>query len=265
MQFIANGIVFVLLGEQLPAVLANAQASVTQTGHHSLWWPLMLIAAIYSAMLTLRLFWVAASMILSRPAAGPDPLSAWRLVAATALAGSRGAITFAGILTLPVTLVAGAAFAGRDLIILITMGVIVLSLITPAIGLPLLLKSGAALPSPVASEETAARTASATAAVAEIARISALHATDDKKSEIYAAAAARISRQYLQRLEVISRQSDGQPAVHPETRILQELHLAAVRAERGSVFLMRRQKQIGAAMARKLVRELDLLEAHYET
>jgi CPA1 family monovalent cation:H+ antiporter len=43
-----------------------------------------------------------------------------------------------------------------------------------------------------------------------------------------------------------------------------EVRLAAIRAERDSIFLMRRQHTITATVARRLVRELDLLEAHYE-
>ncbi len=48
------------------------------------------------------------------------------------------------------------------------------------------------------------------------------------------------------------------------SRVLQEMQLAAVRAERQSIFALRRQKAINATDARRLVRELDLLEAHYE-
>jgi CPA1 family monovalent cation:H+ antiporter len=187
------------------------------------------------------------------------------MIAGTTLAGSRGAITFAGILTLPIALSTGEAFAERDLAILIAMGVIVLSLVIAAIGLPIVLRHGAVLPAQVGLEEIAAKTAAATAALAEISRIGSLHTTPDKESESYGHAAALVSRQYLHRLDTIGHHSGGEPAVHPHTRARRELQLAAVRAERRSVFLMRRKKAIGATLARRLVRELDLLEAHFET
>ncbi|PIL20933.1 hypothetical protein P775_07145 [Puniceibacterium antarcticum] len=263
-QFVANGIVFVLLGEQLPLILTKAQSTVADTGHHSLWWPLMLIVAIYAVMFALRLVWVWVSVIVSRRGAQRDTAREWRLIAATALAGSRGAITFAGILTLPVALSDGAPFVQRDLVILIAMGVIVLSLITAAIGLPLLLSSAAGLPPQDRSQERAARTAAATAALSEIARISALHIAPDTEADAYGAAASLVSKLYLQRLEALGRQTEGEATARPDTRVLREVQLAAVRAERKSVFLMRRQKSIGAITARRLVRELDLLEAHYE-
>lgn len=145
------------------------------------------------------------------------------------------------------------------------MGVIVLSLAMAAIGLPLLLRSDAEIPPPDPFGDAVPRTASATAALAEIARINALHAAPDSEAEIYAAAATLVSRQYLHRLQSLSRQTDGALAVRPDTRVLREVQLAAVRAERKSIFLMRRQQTISATMARRLVRELDLLEAHYES
>src|SRR3546814_17494578 len=37
-QFTANGIIFVLLGEQLPMILAGATETVRLTGHHGPWW-----------------------------------------------------------------------------------------------------------------------------------------------------------------------------------------------------------------------------------
>ncbi|WP_138936667.1 Na+/H+ antiporter [Roseovarius arcticus] len=263
-QFVANGIVFVLLGEQLPKIVASAQASVSQTGHHSLWWPLLLITVIYTAMLILRAIWVWISVILSRRHASQNTMPVWRLVAATTMAGSRGAITFAGILTLPVLLSSGEALEDRDLVILIAMGVIVLSLVMAAISLPLLLRSGPTLPSQDLTADRIARTATATAALAEIGRISDLHATPDSEAETYVAAAAQVSRRYLQRLETIGQQSEEDPVKLSNNQILQEIQLAAVRAERQAVFKMRRKKTVGAVMARRMVRELDLLEAHYE-
>jgi CPA1 family monovalent cation:H+ antiporter len=222
----------------------------------------LLIVAIFAAMLALRLVWIWATFLLAQRRTKPDPMPSWRLIAATSLAGSRGAIIFAGILTLPVVLPVGQPFAERDLMILIAMGVIVLSLIVAATGLPLLLQSETAAP-PAEVDDTAARTATATAALAEITRISALHTAPDAQAGCFAAATTQVSRRYLQRLDALG-QPGVAPMVHPGTQVLLCLQLAAVRAERKSVLLMRRQRTIGATTARKMVRELDLLEAHFE-
>jgi NhaP-type Na+/H+ or K+/H+ antiporter len=63
----------------------------------------------------------------------------WRLIAATSLAGVRGAITLAGILTLPLALLDGTPFPGRDLAIFLAAGVIIVSMTAASLGLPFLL------------------------------------------------------------------------------------------------------------------------------
>src|SRR5690606_30227168 len=45
-QFTANGIIFVLLGEQLPLILAGAAETVRITGHHEPGWLAVYVLAI---------------------------------------------------------------------------------------------------------------------------------------------------------------------------------------------------------------------------
>ncbi|MGH8600923.1 MAG: cation:proton antiporter, partial [Burkholderiales bacterium] len=45
-QFALNGIMFVLLGEQLPGILRNAIANVHESGHHNPWWLALYAVAI---------------------------------------------------------------------------------------------------------------------------------------------------------------------------------------------------------------------------
>ena len=113
-QFVANGIIFVLLGEQLPSILRPAAETVRSTGHQEPWWLLVYVLAINIGLVALRFVWVWVSLSLTifkarfhgSKARGPN----WRLVAATSLAGVRGAVTLAGILTLPVVLDDGSPF-----------------------------------------------------------------------------------------------------------------------------------------------------------
>ena len=51
-QFAGNGIIFVLLGEQFPAILDSAQRSVHDAGHHSGWWLLIYVLASPDAFMT---------------------------------------------------------------------------------------------------------------------------------------------------------------------------------------------------------------------
>src|SRR3546814_6659003 len=80
-----------------------------------------------------------------------------RLLWATAFAGVRGAITLAGVLSVPFVLENGAPFPHRNLMIFLATAVILLSLIAAAVELPLLLRGMAVDEEPEAEVEKAAR------------------------------------------------------------------------------------------------------------
>ncbi len=264
-QFTANGIIFVLLGEQLPAILAGATNTVRLTGHHEPWWLAIYVVAINLGLAALRFLWVWLSFRLTLFRSGewrnrPN----WRVVAAMSFAGVRGAITLAGVLTLPLAMADGSAFPARDLAIFLAMGVIIVSLFVATVGLPLLLH-GLTMPQEGShlAQEDKARVIAAQAAIAAVEK--AEHAMADGKddADIYVAAAARIMDSY--RLRIESREGDAperKSRRHIE-RIEIELRLAALKAERTAIFRLVRKRELGSEIARKLVRELDLLETRY--
>jgi CPA1 family monovalent cation:H+ antiporter len=267
-EFAANGIIFVLLGEQLPAILTRAAETVRMTGHHEPWWLLIYVLAIYISLAMLRFVWVWASLSLTifraklRGTGSSRPN--WRLVAVTSLAGVRGAITLAGVLTLPLALNDGTPFPARDLAIFLAMGVIIVSLIAASIGLPLLLL-GLEMPAEPSSqvEEDLARIAAAEVAIAEIERVQHELAADRKDADVYIAAASRIMDFYRARIEARSREGEAAALTRGSEAIERRMRIAAVKAERSAIFQMQQTKQIGSETARKLVRELDLLETRY--
>jgi CPA1 family monovalent cation:H+ antiporter len=264
-QFTANGVIFVLLGEQLPAILAGAAKTVQLTGHQDPWWLAVYVAAINLGLAALRFLWVWLSFRLTLFRAGEWRRTPnWRAVAAMSFAGVRGAITLAGVLTLPLALTDGSPFPARDLAIFLAMGVIIVSLVAASIGLPLLLRGLVmpAEPSQVA-EEDAARIAAAQAAIAAVERAEHAMAEGQADADIYVAAAARIMDTY--RLRIENRQADAGARISQRKLELieRELRLAALKAERTAIFKMVRRRELGSEVARKLVRELDLLEARY--
>ncbi|QAY75982.1 Na+/H+ antiporter [Sphingosinicella sp. BN140058] len=262
-QFAANGTIFVLLGEQLPLILAGAAETVRLTGHHTPWWLGVYVVAITLALAALRFLWVWISFrftLLRRGERGTRP--DWKIVAAMSCAGVRGAITLAGVLTLPLTLNDGAPFPARDLAILLAMGVIITSLLVASVSLPWLLRDLKMPAEPQAvGEEDRARTAAARAAIAEIERVEHDMATGRADADVYVTVAAEIMDLYrlrLDRLEQAPREERREL-----WRIERELRLAAVRAERAAIFEMRQRRELGTEVSRKLIRELDLLEARY--
>ncbi|WP_229425101.1 hypothetical protein [Massilia sp. Se16.2.3] len=172
-QFALNGVMFVLLGEQLPEIVGRTLAdSRLDTGAT----PLQLAGtalAIALALTLLRLVWVWVSLRLTLRHARRQGQEVYkpgfRLVLATSLAGVRGAITMAGVLTLPLTLPGGAPFPGRDLAIFYASSVIILSLLAASVALPRLLR-GLEVPEESGEEaaEDHARHAAAVAAIAAV-------------------------------------------------------------------------------------------------
>jgi CPA1 family monovalent cation:H+ antiporter len=185
---------------------------------------------------------------------------------ATSLAGVRGAITLAGVMTLPLFLPDGTPFPARGLAIFLATAVILLSLLAASIGLPPLLKGLELPPEPAEHQEkTRARRAGATAAIAAVER--AQHELLEKAPaadvDTYTNAAARVIALYQHWL-------DEDPSSEDEARQLRkadvaerELRLAALQGQREAIFELARHRQISDEVSRTLVREIDLQEARY--
>lgn len=267
-QFAANGVIFVLLGEQLPQIIAGAAQVVRETGHHEPIWLIAYVAAINIALAVLRFTWVWVSLRFSLARAarkGPVPYRpGWRIVAATSLAGVRGTITLAGVLTLPLVTLDGAPFPARDLAIFLAAGVIVFSLAAASIGLPLLLKNLVFPPEPShQEEEDRARDAAAAAAMRAVER--AQHEMCDGRNDIdlYADVGARIMELYRQRIDSRAKTGAEGDLVRKIDVIERELRLAGLRAEREEIYRFARHRRISDDLSRRLVREIDLAEARF--
>lgn len=265
-QFTANGIIFVLLGEQLPSIASRAASVVQLTGHDDPLWLIAYVAAISLALVALRFLWVwvALRFTLFRAARKglPTQKPSLRLIAATSLAGVRGAITLAGVLTIPFMVADGSAFPVRNLIIFLAAAVIVVSLVLASIGLPFLLKDLKLPPeSRALAEEDAARTAAAQAAIEAIEQLQKAMTAGRKDAELYAEAGGYIVEIYRRRID--GQALHGEEAVH-QRRLEQaerKLRLAAVRAEREAFYRLSRSRALSDETARKLVREADLMES----
>ncbi len=269
-QFAANGIIFVLLGEQLPQIVTGAAQVVRETGHHEPVWLLIYVVAINCALAALRFLWVWTSLrfTLFRAALkGQKPVvPSWRLIAATSLAGVRGTITLAGVLTLPLTMYDGSAFPARDLAIFLAAGVIIVSLIAASLSLPYLLQGLKLPPEPSQQEEEdRARVAAAEAAIQAIEQ--AQHDMGEGRSDtdLYADAGARIMELYRQRIDGRSKTGEERALARRMDEIERKLRLAGLRAERTELYRIARSHKLSDETARKLVREIDLLEARFGT
>ncbi|MCX5496396.1 Na+/H+ antiporter [Kaistia dalseonensis] len=267
-QFAANGVIFVILGEQLPGIIAGAAQTVRETGHHEPIWLLVYILAINIGLAALRFAWAYVSLRLTifkatrRGAAFKVPI--WRVTAAMSLAGVRGAVTLAGVLTLPLTMLDGTPFPARDLAILLAAGVIILSLVAASIGLPLVLQGIAVPPEHIERErEDEARVAAAEAAIKAIERTQHDLAAGRNDADLYADAGARVMELYRQRIDGRSQTAEAAELNRKVDEIERKLRLAGLRAERDAIYRSTRTHKIDDETARKIVREIDLTEARF--
>ncbi|WP_256079512.1 Na+/H+ antiporter [Massilia sp. YIM B04103] len=267
-QFSLNGVMFVLLGEQLPDILHGARASLEQSGHVNPWWLVLYAFSVSLGLLALRFIWVWATLRITLYKKGKRGEHAqrphWRLLLATSLAGVRGAITLAGVMTLPLTLPDGSPFPARDLTIFLASAVILISLLAASIGLPRLL-AGMQFPREPAEqqqEDLARREAAAAAIVAiEAAQVELMPLSADP--EVYPQAAARVIALYQHRLNVGTSLGDDAVKFRKRDQAERALRLAALQAERRAIFNLARHDRLSDELSRKLVRELDLAEARY--
>ena len=139
LEFVLNGIIFVILGMQLPRLLAPAAEG-------SLGDPAALLGAV--AVLTVvlegvRFLWLLAMDALAAARAGRAAAScltpqALRGTLAVAFAGAKGGITLSLMLTLTA---AGALSADRSMLVSVASGMIVLTLVLADFAVPALVPS----------------------------------------------------------------------------------------------------------------------------
>ncbi|WP_085724494.1 Na+/H+ antiporter [Pseudomonas sp. R37(2017)] len=265
LEFAFNGLIFLLLGLQLPDII-KAVAS-----HETSLWPTLLyrgleVVAIFLVLLALRFVWVQSiwrlSVLLRRLRGKgevtqvPTARSCWLLT----VGGVRGAVTLAGVMSVPL-LMGGDAFPQRDLLIFIAAGVILLSLIAACIALPILLRGIEASPDDKRRNEV--RDAWRKTAEAAIHALEAeeVNPQDAAQSALAAELKARIMSEYRHQLEVFNDSAEAQALAFQMDLLERRLRLKALRAQRLELYSLSRHHQIGDDVLREVLGELDLSEA----
>lgn len=267
-EFTFNGMIFLLLGLQLPSIVDGAKVDIAQAGGGPLWHLAAYVVAITLALVLLRFIWVWVSLrfVFMRALHRGEkrPRVGTRLVWTTALAGVRGAITLAGVLSLPLMKSENIPFPTRDLMIFLASGVILCTLVFGAIGLPLSVK-GLKLPGedPRVREERKARALAAEAAIRSIEKEQqrVQEGGDENAIALASRIAARVMGDYQQRLEAAGDEGDVPQKARAEAGTERVMRLAALRAERRELDELRRKHAINDETLRNLVREVDLAEA----
>jgi Na+/H+ antiporter len=248
--FVLNGFVFVLIGLELPAILEGLQGRpLVQT--------LGLAALVSVVIVVARIVWVFGSSLLPgsprRIIARRDPQLANRLTFVVGWAGLRGAVSLAAALALP------ADFPERDLILLVTFAVIVVTLVGQGLTLPYVLRwahwDGV---EPEGDEATLARTAAYRAGLEEIERARPQWPGHQPLLD-------RLESGLEDRTRHLATEDPDETAERRQERIEHEtIQRGVIAAQRTAVIELRDQGDINDETLRQVERELDLEELRME-
>lgn len=255
LDFILNGVVFVLIGLQLPYVLSGIHGY-----RHS---RLFLYGALFSALvITLRMVWIFPGAwlaykirrgILHQKVTMP-PVKGMLVVGWT---GMRGVIALAAAIALPQSLADGSPFPQRNLIVFLAFCVIFVTLVLQGLTLPWVVRVlGVADPTGPNVEEENARKEILEAALAY------LEGERTKDATEYTAIYEDLTRHYRHRLtDVIGKENEEEGISPKHHERLERISRELLRLERKTAVRLRNENRINDETLRTLEHELDLREA----
>ncbi|CDG18911.1 Na+/H+ antiporter [Xenorhabdus doucetiae] len=265
LAFVFNGLVFIMLGLQLPDIWETSVAQAELDPNVETWMLFTAVGVIYAALVLLRFSWLWLMKNTSKMLIKQKPLQfatyTTRELCLASVAGVRGAITLAGALSVPLFLPDGDPFPARYQLIFIAAGVILFSLFVGVVALPLLLRGMKVGDKQADLNEIRM----AKAAMAEVAIVSMnkmeerLSANTEEKldAEVISEIASRVTG-HLRRRTAGTDEIEHNLLVEDLER---RFRLTALRAERGELYHLRATRKISNETLQTLLHDLDLLEA----
>jgi CPA1 family monovalent cation:H+ antiporter len=287
LNFVLEGLIFILVGLGLPLALAALADAPTRT--------LVTAAALVSAtVIVVRLVGVASIAYLPqgvvRHALGqPRRRAPWREVAFAGWAGLRGGMSLVVALSVPLTTAAGTPFPGRDLVVFLTFAVIFVTLVGQGVTLAGVIRWLDLRPDDsAAAEEANARLLATRAGLAKLEQLTQLvdggaappaAGTSDatrsppdpqvvrevadtlRKQQTHRAHryAARAGRRVAHGAATEIDQASDEALVDAQrARVYRRLRLAMIAAERRELLRLRDARAIGDGVLWRVQHDLDL-------
>jgi Na+/H+ antiporter len=255
LTFVLNGVVFLLIGLQLPYILADIHSiSLDRLIVHG-----VLLSAI---VILLRLLWMypgawIANRIRTRLFHQRDPLPGPRSLFVAGWTGMRGVVALAAAISLPETLKDGSPFPQRDVIIFLTYCVIFVTLVLQGLTLPPLIRFlGLANPAGKNEEEIKARRAIIEAALSYLEQ-----SREDDRPEFAPVYEDHIRLQ-LGRLTLLhSDATEGRGYGVDNFQRYTEISRNVLALQRAVLLKLRNEEKINNQVLRRLETELDLIAA----
>jgi monovalent cation/hydrogen antiporter len=258
-EFVLNGLVFILMGLQLPLVLSGI--------HNMSSWQLARYGATFAILVVaLRIIWVfpgaaIAAWIRQHLLHQQEPKAGVKQVFIVAWTGMRGVLALAAAISLPTELQNGTPFPQRDLIIFLTFCVIFATLVLQGLTLPLLIrKLGLCSSGERSAEEQQARLHILNTVLRYLENLAR-----DAKSE-HATVYEDLIRRYRTRATLIEvgaekkKQAKELAIARYERNLAQELRSL----ERATAVGLRNEDKINDELLKTIERELDLTEARFQ-
>jgi CPA1 family monovalent cation:H+ antiporter len=253
--FILNGILFMLIGLQLPQVIhalpPGSAIAVVKLG-----------VLILVALVLVRFAWLFVATYFPRLFSksfrrrNPAP---WQQTALIAWTGMRGADSLAGALAIPFLLADGTPFPGRDLILLLTFCVIFGTLIVQGLTLKPLVRWLRIVDDHVTEKEE--RLARLRANEAALARIEDLGSSNQARPE----SVERLRSEYADRIRQLSKDTSHEESLRRlYSKDFEQLAREALETERETVIGLRNEDTINDEVLRRIQHDIDLAEARLQ-
>jgi hypothetical protein len=253
--FLLNGALFVLIGLELHSAVSGLPGFDLTRG-------LILVVGVSAVVIGLRFFFLFAtayliSLLDRRPQQRLRRVSN-RARVVSGVAGFRGAVSLAAALAVPQTVASGGPFPGRHMIIFVTAGVIVVTLVVQALLLPTVVR-WARLPrdTHIEQERQLAETVAAEEALSAMPQLAAGLSTQPDVVD-------RIRHEYEDNLLVLRANHSGandDPALRHD-RHYTALRLALLTHKRSTLIRLRDEHRIDDTVLRQVQAALDTEELH---
>jgi Na+/H+ antiporter len=250
-EFLLQGVAFMLIGLQLPEIVDGLQGYSRQT-------VLTAAGVVAAAVVVSRIVWVFPATYLPRlipRVAAHDPAPPWQLPAIISWAGMRGVVSLAAAFALPFD------FPQRDLLLFLTFVVIAVTLLLQGLTLPSVIRR-LRLPPPDptqdALQEAAAQHAAATAALERLDEL----VSQDGAPPFDVADRLR-EKAELRQFAAWERLGGGSAAGGTETpsAAMRRLRREMLRVERDTFIRFRDEGRLEEEVLRNILRDLDLEES----
>jgi CPA1 family monovalent cation:H+ antiporter len=257
LTFVLNGIVFVLIGLQLPYVMAQ----ISGTSH-----PVLLKYGLGFSivMIAVRMAWVYGETYLSyalrrwvRKVETDPPMP--RTIFIIGWGGMRGVLSLAAAISLPYTRFGGRPFPQRNMIIYLAFCLMFATLVVQGLTMPWLIRLlGMSQTEPGNSEEHEARRILLREAITHLSR-------RRSKNRDESAMFSELIAVYQRRLDALPEEQEVELLGTVDRSARKGALLSVLQVEREALIRLRDEDQINDEVLRTLQHELDLAESRVHT